>query len=261
VSFKSIRVERDGAVERLVLARPAVRNAFDEEMIREITWWTESVAADPEVRVVVICGEGSVFCSGADTTWMARVGAYSREENVQDATETARMFLAIERLPLPVIARVQGAAIGGGAGLCAVSDVVVAADDTVFAFSEVRLGIIPAVISPFVVAKIGRSAARELFLTGRRFDARRAREIGLVHAIASRDALDEIVHSYVDDLLAAAPGAVATIKALIPDVHRRGPSEATSVTCEALAERRASAEGKEGLQAFQEKRKPVWAGR
>jgi methylglutaconyl-CoA hydratase len=259
VAFKSIRVERDGAVERLVLDRPSVRNAFDEEMIREITWWADSVAADPEVRVVVLCGEGPVFCAGADTTWMARVGRYSRDENVQDATEAARMYLAIERLPLPVVARVQGAAIGGGAGLCAVSDIVVAAEDATFAFSEVRLGIIPAVISPFVVEKIGRSAARELFLTGRRFDARRAREIGLVHAVADAAALDEAVRGYVTDLLAAAPGAVAAIKALIPDVYRRGPSEATTVTCEALAERRASAEGKEGLQAFQEKRRPSWA--
>jgi methylglutaconyl-CoA hydratase len=185
-------------------------------------------------------------------------GAYSRDENVQDATETARMFLAIERLPLPVIARVHGAAIGGGAGLCAVSDVVVAADDTVLAFSEVKLGIIPAVISPFVVEKIGRSAARELFLTGRRFDASYARAIGLVHAVTSAAALDEVVRGYVTDVLAAAPGAVAAIKALIPAVYRRGPSEATTVTCEALAERRASAEGKEGLQAFLEKRRPAW---
>lgn len=245
MAFKSIRVERDGAIEHLVLNRPATRNAFDDEMIREITWWAESVAADPEVRVVVLSGAGPVFCAGADTRWMARAGTYSRDENVQDATETARMFLAIERLPLPVIARVHGAAIGGD-------------DDTVLAFSEVKLGIIPAVISPFVVEKIGRSAARELFLTGRRFDASYAKTIGLVHAVTSADALDEVVRGYVTDVLAAAPGAVAAIKALIPAVYRRGPSEATTVTCEALAERRASAEGKEGLQAFLEKRRPAW---
>jgi methylglutaconyl-CoA hydratase len=259
VAFKCIRVQREGAVEHLVLDRPAVRNAFDEEMVREITWWADSVAADRDVRVVVISGTGPTFCAGADTTWMARVGGYSRDENVQDATETARMFLALDRLPLPVIARVHGAALGGGAGLCAVADVVVAARDTVFGFTEVKLGIIPAVISPFVVAKVGRSVARELFLTGRRFDAVRAREIGLVHAITDADGLDAEVHRYAADLLDAAPGAIAAIKALIPDVYRRGPGEATTVTCEALAERRASAEGKEGLRAFQDKRKPNWA--
>lgn len=256
--FKCIRVERDGGIERLVLDRPAVRNAFDEEMIREIGWWAESVAADRDVRVVVISGAGPVFCAGADTKWMARAGTAARETNVQDATDTARMFLAIERLPLPVIARVHGAAIGGGAGLCAVADIVVASEDSTFAFSEVRLGLIPAVISPFVVAKIGRSAARELFLSGRRFDARRAREIGLVHAVTDTAGLDEAVRGYVADVLAAAPGAVATVKGLIHDVYRRGPGESTTVTCEALAERRASAEAREGLRAFQEKRKPSW---
>jgi methylglutaconyl-CoA hydratase len=258
VAFKCIRVEREGAVERLVLDRPAVRNAFDEEMIREITWWADSVAADREVRAVVLSGAGPTFCAGADTSWMSRVGAYGRDENVQDATETARMFLALDRLHLPVIARVHGAAIGGGAGLCAVADIVVAETGAIFGFTEVKLGIIPAVISPFVVAKIGRSIARELFLTGRRFDAARAREIGLVHAVTDVANLDEVVDGYVAHLLEAAPGAIAAIKALIPDVYRRGPGEATTVTCEALAERRASKEGKEGMRAFQEKRKPSW---
>jgi methylglutaconyl-CoA hydratase len=157
-----------------------------------------------------------------------------------------------------MIARVHGAALGGGAGLCAVADIVVADEDTVFGFTEVKLGIIPAVISPFVIAKIGRSAARELFLTGRRFGAAHAREIGLVHAIADADRLDGEVHKYVTDLLEGAPGAIATIKALIPDVYRRGPGEATTVTCEALADRRASAEGTEGLRAFRDKRRPSW---
>jgi methylglutaconyl-CoA hydratase len=258
MGFKCITVRREGAVEHLVLDRPGVRNAFDEEMIREITWWAESVAADRDVRVIVLSGAGPSFCSGADLRWMAKVVHYSRDENVQDATDAARMFLALDRLPLPVVARVHGAALGGGAGLCAVADIVVAADDAVFGFTEVKLGIIPAVISPFVIAKIGRSAARELFLTGRRFDAARAREIGLVHAVVPPEDLDREVTRYLRELLAAAPGAVAAIKGLIPDVHRRGPGEATTVTCEALAERRASAEGQDGLRSFLEKRKPRW---
>jgi len=258
MGFKCISVRREGAVEHLVLERPDVHNAFDEEMIREITWWAESVAADHEVRAIVLCGAGPSFCAGADLRWMAKMVQYSRDQNVQDATDAARMFLALDRLPLPVIARVHGAALGGGAGLCAVADIVIAADDAVFGFTEVKLGIIPAVISPFVIAKIGRSAARELFLTGRRFDASHALQIGLVHAVVPAEDLDGEVARYVRELLGAAPGAVAAIKALIPDVHRRGPAEATTVTCEALAERRASAEGQDGLRAFLEKRKPGW---
>ena len=259
MSFKCIDVRRDGAVEHLVLNRPDVRNAFDDEMIREMTWWADSVAADRGVRIVVISGAGPAFCAGADMRWMSRVATFTRDQNMEDATQTARLFLSIDRLPIPVIARVHGAALGGGAGLCAVADIVVAASDTVFGFTEVRFGIVPAVISPFVIAKIGRSAARELFLTGRRFDAARAKAIGLVHAVVPAADLDREVESYLADLHAAAPGAIAAAKAFIPEVHKRGTGEATTVTSEVLAERRASAEGHEGLKAFLEKRKPSWA--
>jgi methylglutaconyl-CoA hydratase len=189
---------------------------------------------------------------------MARVVNYSHEENLEDAGNAARLFLVLDRLPMPVIGRVHGAAIGGGAGLCAVCDVVVAADDAVFGFTEVKLGIIPAMIAPFVLAKIGRSAARELFLTGARFSAGRAREIGLVHAVVPRAELDATVEAYIHDLLAAGPEAVAAVKALIPEVARRGPADATSLTAEALARRRVSKEGQEGLRAFLERRPPAW---
>ena len=259
MAFKCIDVRRDGPVEHLVLNRPEVRNAFDDEMIREMTWWADSVAADREVRAVVISGAGPSFCAGADMRWMSRVATFTRDQNMEDATQAARLFLSIDRLPIPVIARVHGAALGGGAGLCAVADVVVAASDAVFGFTEVRFGIVPAVVSPFVIAKIGRSAARELFLTGRRFDAARARAIGLVHAVVAAGDLDREVESYLSDLRGAAPGAVAAAKAFIPEVHRRGTSEATTITSEVLAERRASDEGREGLQAFLEKRAPKWA--
>jgi methylglutaconyl-CoA hydratase len=168
------------------------------------------------------------------------------------------MFLALDRLPIPLVGRVHGAALGGGAGLCAVCDIVVAAEDAQFGFTEVKLGIIPAVISPFVLVKIGRSAARELFLTGARFSAARAREIGLVHAVVPAAELDAKVAAYLGELLTSAPEAIGAVKGLIPEVARRGPGEATALTAEAIARRRVSAEGQEGLRAFLEKRRPGW---
>lgn len=258
MSFKCISVRRTGAVEYLTLNRPIVRNAFNDDCIRELCWWADSVASDRSLRAVVLAGEGPVFCAGADVTWMSKTIGYSREENVDDASELGRLFLALDRLPLPVVGRVHGAALGGGAGLCAVCDMVAAADDTVFGFTEVKLGIIPAVIAPFVLAKIGRSAARELFLTGARFTAARAREIGLVHTVAPATDLDKVVEGYIAELLTSGPEAVSAVKALIPEVTRRGPGEATSVTSDAIARRRTSAEGQEGMRAFLEKRKPSW---
>jgi methylglutaconyl-CoA hydratase len=258
MSFKCITVRRAGPVEYLNLNRPAVRNAFNDDCIRELSWWVESAAADRSLRVVVLGGEGPVFCAGADVTWMSRMIGYSREENLEDAGELGRLFLALDRLPLPIVGRVHGAALGGGAGLCAICDMVVAADDAVFGFTEVKLGIIPAVIAPFVLAKIGRSAARELFLTGARFTATRAREIGLVHTLAPAADLDQVVEGYVAELLTSGPEAVSAAKGLIPEVARRGPAESTSVTSDAIATRRVSAEGQEGMRAFLEKRKPSW---
>jgi methylglutaconyl-CoA hydratase len=259
MSFKHLSVRREGPIEHLVLNRPDVRNAIDDETIRELTWWATSAAADKGLRAVVVSGAGPVFCAGADARWMSRVIGYTETQNLEDAHEMGRLFLALDRLPLPLIARVHGAALGGGAGFCAVCDIVVAAEDTVFGFTEVKLGIVPAVISPFVIAKIGRSAARELFLTGARFTALRAREIGLVHAVVPAAGLDAAVESYVQELRTSAPGAVAAAKALIAEVARRGPGEATTLTCEAIARRRVSDEGQEGLRAFLEKRKPGWA--
>ena len=159
------------------------------------------------MRVVVLAGAGKTFCAGADVAWMAKTVAYTEAENMHDAMAASRMFAALDALPVPLIGRVHGAAIGGGAGLCAVCDIVVADEDAVFGFTEVRLGILPAVISPFVLAKIGRSAARELFLTGSRFSAARAQDIGLVHAVVPATQLDPTVSQYVQEILAAAPGS------------------------------------------------------
>jgi methylglutaconyl-CoA hydratase len=258
MSFRCLTVQRQGSIEHVELNRPEVRNAFDDATIRELTWWAESVSSDRSIRAVVISGAGPVFCSGADVRWMAKMVDYTQEENLEDAGIAGRLFLMLDRLPMPLIGRIHGAALGGGAGLCAVCDIVVAADDTVFGFTEVKLGIIPAVIAPFVLAKIGRSAARELFLTGARFSAVRAREIGLVHAVVPRGEVDGTVDRYLAELLSAGPEAIAAAKALIPEVARRGPADATSVTGEALARRRVSKEGQEGLRAFLERRKPDW---
>ncbi|HXE80067.1 MAG TPA: enoyl-CoA hydratase-related protein [Vicinamibacterales bacterium] len=258
MGFRCLNLKRDGPVEYVELNRPDVRNALDDNVIRELTWWADSVTDDPGVRAVVLSGAGKVFCAGADVGWMARMIEYSQEQNLEDAADAARMFLALDRLPVPLIARVHGAALGGGAGLCAVCDIVVAADDTVFGFTEVKLGIVPAVIAPFVLAKIGRSAARELFLTGARFSAERARDIGLVHKVVPQAELTGTVEGYLHEILTSAPQAVATAKAMIPEIARRGPTDATSFTSETIARLRVSREGQEGLRAFLEKRKASW---
>ena len=249
-----------GGVEYLTLNRPEVRNAFNDEVIAEISAWAEAAAADPSLRVVVLRGAGKVFSAGADAGWMARMVGYSREENIRDAEDMAQMFLRLDSLPCAVVGQIHGAALGGGAGLAAICDIVVAEEATVFGFTETKLGILPAVISPYVLPKIGLSAARALFLTGMRFSAARAREIGLVHEVTSARELDAAVERYVTELLSAAPTAIAAAKALIPKVWGRSPADARGITADAIAEQRVSPEGQDGLRAFLEKRRPRWAG-
>jgi len=247
-----------GPVTTVTLNRPEVRNAFNEDLIAELTSWARTVPADPLIRVVVLRGAGPVFCAGADVQWMAKMMAYSREENLADAHRAASMLLAIDELPVPVIGRVHGAALGGGAGLAAVCDVVVASDETMFGFTEVLLGIVPAMISPYVVRKIGVSAARELCLTGAKFPAARAQEIGLVHEVVPAAQLDQAVDGHVQQFLKASPSAVALTKRLLRDVHGRRPADVMSMTVDAIAAQRVSVEGQEGLRAFLEKRAPAW---
>lgn len=258
MGYRHLIVEREGAVERVTLNRPEVRNALNDEVIVELTHWAARAREHKDLRVAVLSGSGSSFSAGADLAWMAKTVDYTHEQNLEDAAGLSRMFLALDTLPIPLVCRVQGAALGGGSGLAAVCDVVIAGNQAVFGFTEVRLGILPAVISPFVLAKIGRSAARELFLTGVRFPAERAREIGLVHRVVPDSALDEAVASCVADILAAGPEAVAAAKNLIREVASRSPEHASSTTTQAIAARRVSAEGQEGLRAFLEKRKPKW---
>jgi methylglutaconyl-CoA hydratase len=254
----ALHIVQDGPVARVTLNRPETRNAFNDEMVAELTAWAQRVGASPQVRVAVLAGSGATFCAGADVAWMSRMLDYSMEDNVRDARAMAAMFDALDTLPIPLIGRVQGAALGGGAGLAAVCDIVVAEDGAQFGFTEVRLGILPAVISPFAVAKIGVSAARALFLTGARFDAARARELGLVHDVVPPASLDSTVEHHIHEVLLAAPGAIARAKALIPRVAGRPAGEVAALTAQAIADQRVAPEGQDGLKAFLEKRKPRW---
>ncbi len=258
MSYAFITTRRDGPVEHLTLNRPDVRNAFNEHVVDELTRWAGSVATERSIRCAVLGGAGKAFCAGADVTWMSKMVSYTREENVHDAQAMARMFSALDTLPVPLIGRVHGAALGGGSGLAAICDIVVADEGAVFGFTEVKLGILPAVISPYALAKVGRSAARELFLTGMRFGAQRAKEIGLVHAVVPLDQLDAKVQEYVNEVLSAGPEGVAAAKALIPTVWSRPATDAMRLTAEAIAARRVSREGQEGMMAFLEKRKTTW---
>ena len=245
-----LTVRRDGAVEHVELNRPQVRNAFNEDLIAEITAWAAHAAQDMDLRAVVLSGAGSAFCAGADLAWMSKMAAYSHEDNVRDATSAAAMFAAVNDLPVPVIARIQGAAIGGGAGLAAVADVAVAESNATFGFTEVKLGLLPAIIAPYVLAKIGSSAARELFLTGRRFTAERAREIGLVHAVVGADRLDGVVQEYVDEILGSGRAAVAAAKSTLRRISRCSPEEAMRLTVDAIATQRASPEAQRRMKEF-----------
>ncbi|HEY7024995.1 MAG TPA: enoyl-CoA hydratase-related protein [Candidatus Limnocylindrales bacterium] len=257
-------VERSGpnsSVARVTLNRPDVHNAFNAELIVELRRLFLRLSDEPadSLRVVVLAGEGPSFCAGADVKWMRASLGLTREENEQDAMVMAEMFDAIDRCAAPVVARVQGAALGGGMGLCAVADLVIAEAGTRFGFTETRLGILPSVISPFVIAKIGETHARALFPGGRRFDAMRALRIGLVHEVVEGEvALDTAVQTAVKDLLAAGPTAARAAKAIIREV-RGLPHESTRWhTARRIAGQRTSAEGQEGLRAFLEKRDPAW---
>jgi methylglutaconyl-CoA hydratase len=243
----NLTVERDGSVLRVTLARADRRNAFDAAVIAELA---EAFVDVGRARAVVLAGEGPSFCAGADVDWMRASASLSYDENVADANAMRQMFEAIDRCPAPVVARVQGHALGGGAGLVAASDIAIAAPGTQFAFSEVKLGIIPAVISPFALAKIGGGHARRYFVTGERFDADTALRIGLVSEVA--EDLDGAVDRVVGELLSAAPSAARWSKRIVRE-RPDGPE-----TARWIAERRTSAEGQEGLAAFLERRKPEW---
>jgi methylglutaconyl-CoA hydratase len=246
----TIHVRRLANVDYVTLNRPEVRNAFNEVLIAELTAWAERAAGDRSLCGVVIDGAGPSFCAGADLAWMTKMAGYSQEENLRDARAAAGMFAAIDRLPMPVIAQVHGAALGGGAGLVAVADIALAAEDTTFGFTEVKLGLIPAIIAPYALAKIGQSAARELFVTGRRFDAAHAKDIGLVHAIFPAANLIDGVNKYLIEIAKNGPEAMSAAKALLRRIANLPVAEAAPITAEAIAERRVSAEAQRMMKEF-----------
>ena len=253
----AIRVETDErGVARLVIARPERKNAFDAALIAELI--SAIARIDRSSRAVVLQSEGDTFCAGADIEWMRGTAGYSLEQNIADSTALARMFRALYDLEMPLVARVQGAAIGGGAGLVAVADIGVVSTEASFAFTETRLGILPAVVSPYVVRKIGPARATALFVTGSRIDAKRAHEIGLVERVVEPSDLDAAVGRVLEAIRSGGPKAVNAAKRLVREIEGRRIDEVTDLTVKRIAEIRVSEEGQEGLRAFLERRDPRW---
>lgn len=243
----------------VTLNRPEVHNAFDDALIAELHGVLDDLAGREEVRLVVLASEGKSFSAGADLNWMKRVAGYTEAENLADSMALAEMLQRLDTMPVPTVARIQGAALGGGVGLVACCDVAVASAAARFSLSEVRLGLIPATIGPYVLNAIGPRQARRYFLTAERFDAAEALRIGLIHAVAAPEALDATVDAIAAELLKGGPSALRLGKALIERVTGGVPEAVRADTAQRIAGIRASAEGKEGVAAFLEKRKPNWA--
>ena len=260
----TLRLTRTGpsdVIARVTLARPEAHNVFDASVIAELSAAFVALSReDPTtLRAVVLAGEGPTFCAGADIAWMRAAMQLDVEGNEQDAMAMADMFEIIDTCPVPVIVRIQGAALGGGMGLCAVSDLVIAESGAKFGFTETRLGILPAVIAPFVIAKIGETHARALFPGGRRFDALRAQRIGLVHEVVEGDeALDKAVDTAIADILASGPTAARAAKSIVREVRGLGHGSSKWHTARVIARQRTSPEAQEGFGAFTEKRRPAW---
>lgn len=260
MTYQTILIEIDGPLGILTLNRPDRHNAFDEQLIEELTLGLDELEANPEVRVVVISAVGKSFCAGADLHWMKRAAAFTPEENLIDAKKLAELMRTLNDLKKPTVARVQGPAYGGGVGLVACCDIALATFDAQFALTEVKLGLIPAVISPYVIAKLGEKYARRFFLTAERFSASEAYRIGLVHEIVPDETgLDEAVGEIVNILLQNSPSAMTAAKQLVSTVASQPVSGMLiDYTAQAITRQRASPEGREGISAFLEKRKPAW---
>ncbi len=257
--FKTLEVVEERGVLSLTLHRPDVHNAFNDELIAEAIELFEEISGRSDLRAIILRSDGRNFCAGADLNWMSRMVSYSREENIHDSALLAKMFALMNESPAPIIGRIQGAAIGGGVGLVSICDIAICERGSKFGLSEVKLGILPAVISPYVIRKIGESHARALFLTGERFDAERALRIGLVHRVAEDvSELDRLVAESVEQLRGSGPDAVRHCKKLIDFVAHNSFEEAVPYTIEAIAERRVSREGQEGMAAFLAKEKAPW---
>lgn len=256
--FNTILFHQKDEVVRVTLNRPEVHNAFNADMISELNDVFSEIKADDAVRVVVLTGSGKSFCAGADLKWMREIIDYSYEQNLEESLHLAELHQNIYELPKPTVAMVNGTAIGGGTGLLSACDIAISAEEAVFGLSEVKLGLVPAAISPYVVRRIGESKAREYFLTGERITAARACEIGLVNKIVPLDELEGKVNEIVDQLLTSGPEALASCKELLFNVLRMSPAEAKEYTARMITNLRISQEGQEGMAAFFEKRKPKW---
>lgn len=259
LAFGTIRVDRGAKVGRIWLDRPDVHNAFDARMIGELRAALRTLAADDAVRVVVLSGTGPSFCAGADLNWMRRIVRFTYEQNLTESLELAEWLQELFSLPKPTIARVNGAAIGGGAGFLSACDIVIASTEARFGLSEVKIGLVPACIAPYVLRRTGEGRARPYFLTGERFDARRALEIGLVNIVVEPAELDRKVEEVVASLVSSGPEALAKAKELLARVPGMGAEEAKRYTAEMISGLRTSAEGQEGMTAFLEKRRPKWS--
>ena len=255
---KTLRVEIRKRVAWITLSRPDVRNAFNNVMISELADVFRDINSRDDLRVVVLTGDGTSFCAGADLHWMKDVLDYTYEENLEDSKNLADMFHLMFSCPLPTIARVNGAAIGGGCGLVAVCDIVIASEKAVFSLSEVKLGLVPACISPYVIRRMGDKNCREYFLTGERLSADKAKAAGLVNEVVPEEKLDEAVELRVRQLLSSGPKALSWCKQLLLNAPTMPESEVGNYTAEVIARLRMSDEGQEGMKAFFEKRKPKW---
>jgi methylglutaconyl-CoA hydratase len=255
----ALSITNQGAIRTLTLCRPDVRNAFNDDVIAELKNAFIEAGQAAEVRCVVLAAEGPAFCAGADLNWMRRMADYTRDENLADAGELAAMLRAIYECPKPSIARVQGDVFAGGVGLVAACDMAVSVDTATYCLSEVKLGLIPATISPYVIRAMGARASHRYFLTAERFSAAEAHRIGLVHEVVAADALDAKVAELTSAVVSASPNAVRACKRLVQDVAEREIDDAlVSHTVAGIADIRSSAEGKEGVQSFLQKRKPNW---
>ncbi len=256
--FETIECSFGEFLVTLTFNRPEIHNAFNDVMIEELLEAFTTIAKKKEVRAVVITGKGKSFCAGADLNWMKRVKDYSYEENLTESLRLAELFHTIYTLPVPTIAEVNGAAIGGGTGFVAVCDLAIASEKAKFSFSEVKLGLVPACISPYVVKKVGEGACREFFLTGERLTAEKAMKYGLVNQVVPPEQLDETVRKLTGQLLSSGPSALATCKKLLQKVPQMSLEDAKTYTAEVIASLRVSKEGQEGMISFLEKRKPKW---
>ena len=255
--YDSIIIEGDGVIT-VTLNRPDIHNPFDEKMISELTDAFSQINKTASARIVIITGAGKSFCAGADLNWMKRMGQYSFAENVEDATGLSKMFLALENIEIPVIAKVNGAALGGGAGLACACDFVIASDKAKIGFSEVKLGLLPGVISPYVIDRVGAKRAAQLFMTGERLEAEMARRLGLFDDIARPEDLEGVVDVLIGQIMTGGPQAVKECKRLARTGARMDREEFRKYCINAIAKIRASPEGKEGVGAFLEKREPSW---